>query len=124
MYGAVCSHCEACSCCFIGKYCMSHIHFLSGNVFKQETANLKLTKKFYSINFGNFQTYPTFKVKILIALCSLKRNQAVGKEATSLHPPLPVFAPARVSFRLLSLSPVCTKDSPRDQTVAGKVAAV
>ncbi len=49
------------------------------------------------------------------------------KEATPLHPPLPVSAAIRVSFRLLSLSllrPVYTKDSRRDQIFAAKVAAV
>ncbi len=42
-----------------------------------------------------------------------------------MSPPLPVFALARVLSCLLSLSflsPVCSKDSRRDQTVAGKVA--
>ncbi len=44
-----------------------------------------------------------------------------------LHPPLPVFAPAHVLFGLLKLSllgPVGTKNSRKDQTVAGEVAAV
>ncbi len=49
-----------------------------------------------------------------------------AKEAAALHPPLPIFALARISFILLSLSllsSVYTKDSQRDEMVAGKVAA-
>ncbi len=61
----------------------------------------------------------------------MSENQAscheTPKEVTLLHPPLPVFAPARVLFRLslLSLlSPVCAKEFLRDQTVAGKDTAM
>ncbi len=46
-------------------------------------------------------------------------------EAAPLLPPLPVFPPAGILFCLLSLlRPAYTKDSRRDETVAGKVAAV
>ncbi len=41
-----------------------------------------------------------------------------SKEATPLHPLLPVFASAHVLSRLFSLfllSPICTKDSQRDE---------
>ncbi len=76
---------------------------------------------------GEFSNDNLTKEYDIIVIDEMDLCVKAPKEATLLHPPLPVFAPARILFRLLSLSllrPVYIKDSQQEETVAGKVPVV